>query len=114
MRFVAGIIAMQAVSFAEIEQHRGERVDLAAEGIAHRKLFAGANQCGVIGRLARELAIKISQRLRTGRIDEEPPRQVEKVVTGGALDRPRLTQALRAKKIFSATIQVLGQAARRR
>ena len=89
---------MQPVSFAEIQEHCRESVDLAAQRIAHRKLLARANQRAIVGRLTGELTIKVGQRLRAGRIDEQSSDQVQKVVTGGALDRPRCAQLFAAKE----------------
>ena len=73
-------------------------VDFAAERIAHRKLLARANQRAIVGRLTGELLIKLGQRLRAGRIDEQSSDHVQKVVTGGARRPATIAQALGAKK----------------
>src|SRR5260370_31068824 len=89
---------MEAIVLADVEQPLSEIVDLAAQRVAHSKLLPRANQRGVVGRLTSEPTIKIGQRFSAGRIDEQSSHDIQKIVAGCSINRPRLAKPLTAKE----------------
>jgi len=94
VQLVARVVAVAAPVLADLEEQRGQPVEIAAHRQLHHLVLLGARDFGPVGRLAGELGVELGQELLAGRIHEEPGGAVQEVVAGGAVDRPRAAQPL--------------------
>ena len=94
VQLVARVVAVPATPLADLEEERGEPVQIAAHDLAHHLVLPGARHLGPVGRFARELGVELGQRLLALGVDEDPGDAVQEVVAGRAVDRPGVAQRL--------------------
>src|SRR6185312_11326088 len=91
--FVTRVIAIVAIVLADIEEERGEAIDIAAEELAENQGLRFARHDAEIGRRVRKRPVELSHGGFTSRVNEEAAREIQEVVPRSSRDVPARMQS---------------------